>query len=440
MHGRYRCGVRRSLVICWFLAACGDDGTSERELQQGGTNTVADRSTTAYTHPLPGLDRAQAERHRGGSGPFAFEWQPPQLGPLFNHSACIHCHTGNGRGMSQIGPSVFGSEALVRISMPVGTPDVPGGPVPVPGLGLQLQDHGDSVLPEGNVALSWIETEVTFGDGTVQPMREPRILVTRPDGSSLPAGTQLSYRQAQVVFGLGLLEAVPEATIRALADPDDADGDGISGRPNEVWDARAGAMTLGRFGHKASVASLVEQTGGAFANDIGLTNRVVPERDGMTELSDQQLDDTAFFVATIAVPAAAPRSSVAQRGRALFDDLGCASCHTPTLVTGPHTIAQLADQTIHPYTDLLLHDVGDRLTDTRADFAATGLEWRTPPLWGLGLAQTVAPDATFLHDGRARSLAEAILWHGGEAQAASDAFRTADAQDRAALLAFLATL
>lgn len=423
-------------------AACGGDDAPGRdsELQQGGTETVSDRTAAAFTHPLPGLDAAQAEAHLGGSGPFNFEWQPPQLGPLFNHNACIECHAGNGRGLSQIGPSVFGSQALVRISLAGGIPEVPGGNVPVPGLGTQLQDHGVHELPEANIELQWIETEVTYGDGTTQAMREPRVLVARADGSSLPDGTLMSYRQAQPLIGLGLLAAVTEETIRAHADPDDADGDDISGRPNEVWNALAGAMEIGRFGHKANVGSLIDQVGAAFGGDIGLTNRIVPEADGMTELSDLQLDQTAFFLATLAVPAAAARDDEAKRGRERFDDFGCSACHFATLQTGDSEIPQLAHQTIHPYTDLLLHDLGDRLTDARSDFAADGLEWRTPPLWGIGLTQVVSPMATFLHDGRGRSLAEAILWHDGEAHAASEAFRLADRADRDALLAFLATL
>ncbi len=432
------------LIGLWFasaMLACGDDGpASDSELRQGGTQTVDDRSVTAFAHPLPDLDVAQREVNSFGEGRFAFRWLPPILGRLFNHSACVACHAGSGRGLSQIGPSAFGSQALLRISGVAGEPAVPGGNIPVVDLGLQLQDHSVSGPSEGHVSLEWQEMQVEYGDGTVQAMREPFVRVTRTDGSALPAGTELSYRQSQAVFGLGLLEAVPDAALEALADPDDLDGDGISGRPNRVWDMLSGTPRIGRFGHKASVATLLEQVAAAFVQDIGLTNRLFPEPDGMADISSAMLDDTTFFLATTAVPAAAPRDAEARRGRELFDDLGCASCHTPTLVTGDSAIAQLANQTIHPYTDLLLHDVGDRLTDARPDFLADGLEWRTPPLWGIGLTQVVAPDATFLHDGRARTIAEAILWHGGEADAAREAFRTADLADRDALLAFLRTL
>jgi CxxC motif-containing protein (DUF1111 family) len=429
--------VRWLLVVC--LVACGDNATDD-ELRQGGTQTVDDRSVDAFTHYLPTLSIDEQEQHRFGHGPFAFAWTPPQLGPLFNHNACAACHAGNGRGLSQIGPSVFGSQALIRVSLDGGTPDVPGGNVPVPGFGLQLQDHAVGELPEVFARLSWVDRSVMYEDGSTVVLREPRVEITKPDGGS-PGAFAFSYRQAPVVFGLGLLEAVDDATLEALAEPDDANGDGISGRVNRVWDELAQEARIGRFGHKASVATIAEQVAGAFANDIGLSNRLFPDPDGMSDVSNAQLDQTVFFVQTLAVPAAAPRDAKAGRGRELFEGFGCASCHIPTLETGrSHALEHVRGVTIHPYTDLLLHDVGDDLSDARRDFQAEGEEWRTPPLWGLGLTQLIAPDATFLHDGRARTVAEAILWHGGEAFPAREDFRRATRSDRDALLAFLATL
>ncbi len=430
--------MRVWLVIC-VLAACGDNGQSD-ELRQGGDQTVDDRTADAYTHALPTLAPMEHEQHNFGHGPFAFLWAAPQLGPLFNHNACIACHAGNGRGLSQIGGSVFGSQALVRVSLDDGTPAVPGGPVPVPGYGLQLQDHAVSGSAEARIELTWIDRSVMYGDGEVVTLREPRTAITQPGGEPFPACSH-SYRQAPAVFGLGLLEAIPDDELLAIADPDDADGDGISGRANTVWDSIAQLPRIGRFGWKANVATLAEQVAGAFVNDIGLTNRQFPEPDGMADISGIQLDGTTFFIGTLAVPAAAARDGTASRGRLLFDDFGCAACHIPTLRTGAtHPIVHLNDQAIHPYTDLLLHDLGDDLSDARRDFEAEGVEWRTTPLWGLGLVQLVAPDATFLHDGRARTVAEAILWHGGEANAARETFRLASKRDREALLAFLATL
>jgi CxxC motif-containing protein (DUF1111 family) len=428
----------RWLAFLVVAGACGDNATGED--RQGGDATVDDRTAEAFSHPIPTLDAAQQEQHRFGRGPVAFEWMPPQLGPLFNHNACLACHAGNGRGLSEIGPSAFGSQALIRVSLDDGDPAVPGGPVPVPGYGTQLQDHAVGRLAECAVTLTWVETEERYGDGEVVMLRSPRLAVTTASGDPLP-DMRMSYRQAPPLFGLGLLEALDDEDLAAAADPDDADGDGISGRTNEVWDTALEQTRRGRFGHKASVASLAEQTAGAFVNDMGLTNQLFPEPDGMRDVSDLQLQQSVFFITTIAVPAAAPRSDEAWRGRRRFDDFGCASCHTPTLVTGRDAaIPQLANQTIHPYTDLLLHDVGDFLTDTRRDFLADGLEWRTPPLWGLGLTQVVNPDATLLHDGRARTIAEAILWHGGEAFSAREAFRTASRADRNALISFLETL
>jgi CxxC motif-containing protein (DUF1111 family) len=428
-------------IGCAVAPGCGDNLTGDDELRQGGAQTVDDRTRDAFTHPLPGLSTEEQVQHRLGRGPFVFAWVPPQLGPLFNHDACVACHAGNGRGLSQIGPSAFGSQALVRVSLPDGIPAVPGGPVPVPSFGTQLQDHAVGQLPEVRVTLSWVERVEVYGDGEQITLREPRVEITQATSESLPGAFDRSYRQAPAVFGLGLLEAIDDDTLRALEDPDDVDGDGISGRANQVWDVTLGATRIGRFGHKASVATLLEQTAGAFANDIGLTNHLFPEPDGMTELGRVQLDQASYFVATLAVPAAARRDQAAARGRELFDGFGCAGCHVPTLITGDtHPIVQLRGQVIHPYTDLLLHDVGDALDDARRDFLAKGVEWRTPPLWGLGLATTVAAEATLLHDGRARTVAEAILWHGGEARGAREAFRLASRRDREAVLAFLATL
>lgn len=422
------------------LVACGDNFDGEDRL--GGDNaTIVDRTALAFTHPIPTLDADQLDTHNLGHGPFAFHWTPPQLGPLFNHDACAACHGNNGRGLSEIGPSVFGSQALIRISLEAGEPAVPGGQVPVPELGLQLQDHATFGLPEVNVGLSWIEIEDQFGDGEPIALREPQLVVTRANGAPLPT-LQMSYRQAPPLIGLGLLEAISDDALVSRADPDDADGDGISGRANLAWDQESQTTRVGRFGHKASVPRLVEQTAGAFVNDMGLSNLIFPEPDGITrDVNDNQLMQARFHVATLAVPAAAPRDAAAHRGRALFDDFGCASCHLPVVTTGDdHDVPQLRGQTIRPFTDLLLHDMGGGLADDRGDFLATGVEWRTPPLWGIGLAKIVAPEATFLHDGRARTLAEAIVWHGGEAEAAREAFRTAERADRDALLEFLATL
>lgn len=436
--------VPRLALAVAILAACGDNRGDGDETRQGGDLTVDDRTREAFTHPAPGLSADQRNAFTLGTSAFLFHWPPPVLGPLFNADGCGDCHAGNGRGLSQIGTGALQSQALIRISLadgaPGAMPEVPGGDPPVAGIGLQLHDHASGDVPEAVVSQTWIEHAETYGDGEVVMLRAPSLIVARLDGSSFGPDVRMSYRQSLGVFGLGLLEAVPEAALRALADPDDADGDGISGRVNLVWDLEQQATVVGRFGHKATVPTLRQQVAQAFAGDIGLSNKLLPATLGDNDLADGQFDETVVFVSVLGVPIAAPQDAAAHAGRQLFRDFGCAACHVPTLVTGDAALSLLAHQTIHPYTDLLLHDVGDRLTDARRDFTAGGVEWRTAPLWGIGLVQVVQPAATFLHDGRARTLAEAILWHGGEAQDAREAFRLADRSERDALISFLQTL
>ncbi|HRC58341.1 MAG TPA: di-heme oxidoredictase family protein, partial [Kofleriaceae bacterium] len=240
--------------------------------------------------------------------------------------------------------------------------------------------------------------------------------------------------------GRGLLEAVPAAALEALEDPHDADGDGLAGRLNTPWDVARHQAAAGRFGHKGNTPGLRQQVAAAYANDMGVSSPMFPDADGRSELDDATVDAVTLYSATLGVPARGPSSPAAERGEALFAQLGCAGCHVPQLQTGEHPVAALAHQEIWPYSDLLLHDLGDELADGRPDFAASGRHWRTAPLWGVGLAQTVTPGAGFLHDGRARTLAEAILWHGGEAERAREAFRLAPRVDREALLAFLGRL
>jgi len=437
--------VNRLALAVGILAACGDNhGASDDEARQGGDLTIDDRTQTAFSHPAPGLAADAQNSFVLGRSTFLFHWPQPVLGPLFNADGCADCHTGDGRGLSQIGNGALQSQALIRVSLvdgaPGAAPEVPGGDAPLPGIGLQLHDHATDGLPEAVVTQSWVEHAVAYGDGEVAMLRAPSLVVNRPDGTPFGPDVRMSFRQSLGVFGLGLLEAVPDDAIQALADPDDANGDGISGRVNRVWDLEQQTTGIGRFGHKATVPTLRQQIAQAFAGDIGLTNPLLPALTGDNDLADGQFEETVVFVSVLGVPAAAPQDAAASAGRQRFRDFGCAACHVPTLVTGDAARAELAHQTIHPYTDLLLHDVGDALTDARRDFTAAGTEWRTAPLWGIGLVQVVQPGATFLHDGRARTLAEAILWHGGEAQAAREAFRLAAQPERDALISFLQTL
>ncbi len=452
----WRLGASVWLVVlaglCVGSGGCDDADADEGgnpaiAVRAGGDLTVADRSSNAYGTPAPNLDDAVLEQHLSGDAAFeqAFVSAPaainPGLGPGFNNFSCTGCHPRDGRGMAVIGGPPLMSPMLVRVSLPddQGDPAFPGDVVPVPGLGTQIQDHAVyGAQPEATIALTWQETQGSYGDGQPYSLRSPVLAIALSDGTPLGPDVMTSARIAPPVFGLGLLDAVPEATVASLADPDDADGDGISGRMNRVWSEADGAPVLGRFGWKANTATVELQTAAAYANDMGVSSPLAPEPDGTWELEHTVVEDTAVYVSTLGVPAPVTvLTRDAVRGADRFEEMGCASCHVPTLATGDHALEALRDQTFHAYTDLLVHDMGQGLADGRRDWQASGREWRTAPLWGIGLTQTVLPGATYLHDGRARTLAEAILWHGGEAEAARERFRTADAKARAELLAFL---
>ena len=295
--------------------------------------------------------------------------------------------------------------------------------------------------PEAQVDILWKEEAGSYADGTPYRLRSPQFNVTLANGESLPDTVQVSPRIPPHVYGLGLLEAIPEADILALADPEDENGDGISGRPNQVWDEQTQDMALGRFGWKANSPNLLQQSADAYVNDMGITNPMFPGEDGSVEIDQEKLVLAAAYAQTLAAPARTLMDDPqVQRGEKLFTDASCATCHVSSFRTGNHKYPALENQQIHPYTDMLLHDMGDDLADNRADFVANGNEWRTPSLWGVGLAQTVLPYSGYLHDGRARTFEEAILWHGGEAENAKVAFETMDLEDREALVRFLQSL
>jgi CxxC motif-containing protein (DUF1111 family) len=424
----------------------------------GGDTTIFDASSAAFEAPAPNLSDDELILHTDGdlafdqsfvSAPAAFSGG---LGPIFNNNACASCHPRNGRGEpaepdNQRPPTLF-----LRLSLP-GIDAITGGPLPVPGFGLQLQHKSlFGVRAEGEVGVVYTEIVASFSDGVEVSLRKPEFSIVDPY-LELPGDVLLSPRMALPVFGRGLLEAIDAATLLGVADEDDADGDGISGKPNWVWDAQAQVQVIGRFGWKANNPTLLQQNAGAYTQDMGVTNPYFPEEssagqlqvDGRAdepEIAQDILDASVFYVQTLAVPARRnlddPR---VQRGEAIFAEAHCAACHIPTVQTGRlDGVAAVSHQIIHPYTDLLLHDMGDGLADGRPDFAASGREWRTPPLWGIGLTERVNGHTFFLHDGRARNLLEAIMWHGGEAEAAREHVRQLSQSDRAALVAFLQSL
>jgi CxxC motif-containing protein (DUF1111 family) len=333
-----------------------------------------------------------------------------------------------------------------------------------PTYGGQLQNFAVQGVPiEGHMRIDYTDKPVTLKDGSRVVLREPKYSITDLGYGALHPQTMLSPRVAPQMIGLGLLEAIPEERIRALADPDDTNGDGISGRANEVWSILDGRPGLGRFGWKSGNATVAQQSAEAFAGDIGISNPLVPSsygdcmgaqavcrdaphgdspRQDGHEVGRELFDLVVFYSQNLAVPPRRrPSDPQTLAGKALFNGIGCAGCHTPAHTTGevpgqPH----LSNQKIWPYTDLLLHDMGEGLADNRPEGLADGREWRTPPLWGIGLTGAVSRHTNFLHDGRARTIEEAVLWHGGEAQASRDAYAGLSSEERKALLAFVRSL
>lgn len=391
------------------------------------------------------------------------------LGPLYNARACQDCHLKDGRGHPPESPTDGRVSMFLRLSIPGGTPpaDIADwiATSPEPTYGGQLQDFAaPGQVAEGRMEVTWREEPVTLADGTVVTLRTPTYAVSNLGYGPLDPDAMLSPRVTPQMIGLGLLEAIPAADILALQDPEDADGDGISGRVQIVPSVEFGVPMLGRFGLKAGAPTVKEQSAGAFAGDMGLSNPLHPapfgdctapqadcrtaphgQEDGVRnglEVDAKGLELITFYARNLGVPARRNVDDPAVlRGKELFYDLGCTSCHKPKHVT--HRLQDQPEQSfqlIWPYTDLLLHDMGEGLADGRPEGRATGLEWKTPPLWGIGLTKVVSGHTQFLHDGRARSLLEAILWHGGEAQAARDGVAALSTEDRAAVIAFLESL
>ncbi len=376
------------------------------------------------------------------------------LGPLFNAQSCAVCHPATGRRQVPPEGALTNVGLVVRLSVP-GVDPVTGAPVPEPTYGDQIQDRGvGGVDPEGTIYTNYVMQQGTFPDGTEFDILWPTVNIRDRQHGPLTEGTQVSARIGAQLIGMGLLEAVPAEDIVAAADPTDADGDGVSGRPNLVWNPSTGETEVGRFGWKANIASLEHQILQAFHGDIGITSALLPDGNCAPdqvacanalsgsgfEVTAEQLEVIDTYVRSLAVPPArTDESEEAQRGEELFGEFGCAACHTETLTTGDSPIEALSHRTIQPYTDLLLHDLGFDMGDDRPDFLATGNEWRTAPLWGLGLVP-VEGDRGLLHDGRARTIEEAILWHGGEGSPSRANYMQADLQDRQYLLAFLESL
>ncbi|WP_347250140.1 di-heme oxidoredictase family protein [Zoogloea sp.] len=409
----------------------------------------------AFLRPVAGLDEDERERFFRGRALFNQSWvvaparddRVDGLGPLYNRLACVSCHARNGRGVPPESPGERMQSMLLRLSVP-GRP-AEGGVRPHPAYGEQFNEEAiPGVPPEGRAVLRWVESRRRLADGTLVRLRQPRITF-RELGYGPLGRVLVSPRVGQQVVGMGLLDAVPVATLEALAA--ERGPDGVKGQLNRL----AGGVP-GRFGHKANMPDLRAQIAGAFLGDLGITSPLHPRENcqpaqracrqapdgGRPELGAAELDDVEFYLAHLAVPARRDEDAPAvRRGEALFAAARCAGCHRPQLRTGDSPrFPRLAGLTISPSSDLLLHDMGPGLADGRPDFQATGRQWRTPPLWGIGLTRKVSDVERYLHDGRARSLTEAILWHDGEARRARQRFERMGRAERDALLAFLNSL
>ncbi len=450
-----------SLVSCQAVA---------EDLRTGGGTSTTKVGSNAYSMPASNLPMAKRLDFSVGNSFFRNPWVPAPastdardgLGPLFNTNGCQNCHIKDGRGHPPEQNDTLAVSMLVRLSIPAKTDKEKqiynlAGVVPEPVYGDQLQDFAlPDQHPEGVINMEYDDVVVKFADGTPVVLRKPNLTITNLAYGPLHPETQFSARVAPPMIGLGLLEAIPEETILSWQDENDTDGDGISGRVNRVWDVRLNSKVIGRFGWKAGQPSLMQQNAAAFNGDLGLTSSLFPNENctvhqtlcndlpngGQPEVSDNILDFVEFYSQHLAVPI---RRNVddpkVQLGKILFNEVGCNSCHKTDIKTAmlPEQPA-LSQQTIHPYTDLLLHDLGEGLSDGRPEALASGNEWRTPPLWGVGYTQEVNGHTYFLHDGRARNLMEAVLWHGGEAQQAKNKVLRFNQEERDALVAFLNSL
>jgi CxxC motif-containing protein (DUF1111 family) len=457
---------QRFVVVLLWAVLCrvhmAHTGAAAADALSGGDGTVFDATRNAYSLPARNLREEHRPSFFVGNSFFNLNWvvAPASvagrdgLGPLFNARSCSGCHFKDGRGRPpELGHTM--ESMLLRISVPGS--DAHGAPKPDPVYGDQIQTQSiPGVAREADVFVIYEELPGTFADGDAFALRKPSYRITSPGYGPVARDLLTSPRVSPAIVGLGLLEAIPEDTLRRLADPDDVNRDGISGRANMVWDSVTGRTALGRFGWKAEQPSVLQQTAAAFVGDLGITsalfreeNHTAAERSlmprpqgGQPEVSETAFQSVVLYARSLAVPAARTDTDPgALAGRGLFGAARCAACHAPELRTGDSPgLPDFANQIIHPFTDLLLHDMGEGLSDNRPAFGASGREWRTPPLWGLGLLPKVNGHSFLLHDGRARNAAEAILWHGGEAHESRERYRTMSKHDREALIAFLESL
>ncbi|TLP81879.1 di-heme oxidoredictase family protein [Maribacter sp. ACAM166] len=464
--------ISRYFLVTFFVgfllfSSCSKDEiiiplmAEDGEELSGGDNTSNNFSAEAFGFASPDLTFHERVTFGVGNSLFNQSWVTAPasttardgLGPLFNARNCSGCHFKDGRGRPPEFDGEFSHGLLLRFGLL--EKDENGENIGDPIYGKQFQDNSIlSIEKEGTLIVSYEPLVVTYDDGTQVTLRKPEYGFSGLNYGEINAMTRISPRVANQMIGLGLLDAIPETTLNSFADPNDADGDGISGRTNKVFDRATNTVKVGRFGWKANQPNIKQQVAAAFAGDLGITSSLFPEENcvstldcdslpngGSPEIPDTNLNKVTFYAATLAVPA---RRDVDDEnvleGKEIFNSINCIACHIPKIETGSYDITSLANQTIRPYTDLLLHDMGEGLADNLPDFDAAGNEWRTPPLWGIGLIETVNSHTNLLHDGRARNIEEAILWHGGEALNAQTKFKALPQDERSKLIQFLNTL
>ena len=447
----------------------------------GTTGKFVKLDRDSLSHPTKSLGINGDMDYAIGRAMFEKLWAPAPaatqasngLGPLYNARSCLSCHIKNGRGhVPDVGfPNEDANSMLIRLSIKPQTDqqrqDLASGlakTINEPTYGGQLQDIGASgFVPEGKISVKWTYTNVTLADGTMVELRQPDFKINNLAYGDMHKDVMISPRIATQMVGMGLIDAVDSAAILTRADPDDKDGDGISGKANMVWDIAADKLALGRFGWKAGQPNLRQQVASAFSGDVGISNPLFPNgsgdctinqaecsaapngntaRMGGFELSAELLNLTTYFNANLAVP---HRQNAANDnilfGKQIFYQAGCISCHTPKHITADKSpYKDLHNELIWPYSDFLLHDMGAGLADNRPEGLATGSEWRTPPLWALGASKYLGKHWQLLHDGRARTIQEAVLWHDGEALGAKSNFLNLSATERQALVDFVQSL
>lgn len=470
--------MKKTVATLIVLALCAVQRTAITETLPAPTEAIVPHA--AYLQPISGLSAEQKKLFREGEkvfntfwlavpndlisqwwdlsrpGPGGGEWG---LGPSFLATSCVSCHVQAGRGKA---PDAGGGQVFMQsLRLSISGEGPHGGPNPDPHYGVQIQSF-DTVqrkdktarAGEGDVHVSWEKHSFRFADGSTVELRKPVIQIKHLNFGPLAEGVMMSLRNSQAIFGLGYLEAVSESDILALAELQKSQG--LNGRPNYVRDDINDKMAIGRFGWKANQPGIQQHIANAFLADIGITSSLYPEQNcppvqkeclteknsGKPELRQELWGPLTFWTLSLDAPAPRDRDKPAvRRGEKLFETAKCSQCHIPELKTGQFdTLPALSGRTIRPYTDMLLHDMGPELADGRPDFRAGGADWRTAPLWGIGLSKQVNGSSSFLHDGRARNVLEAIVWHGGEAAASRDHFARLSKRQREDLIAFVQSL